>query len=282
MTGLPGRRRPWPQKSQRPCAQKHRPWAEIGEVDAGLDPGVLRAGGGLLGRPASQPREATGSPRPSAAPEELPGLYWPSSRPGLHRPRVVVGSPPAHFTARSPLAQLMAWSPPAQGCGRVSASPGSWPGLCRPSSRPGLHWPRVVAGSPLVQLTAGTGVPVGAEEALKDVRPQEPTLNAALGGVTEGAVLPGGAAADGRSWFIPPSPLPQGSRRSGGAASLLSQRRASWAPWRGLCTPWASSEGQGPAGDGKQLSPSGRPTLLTGVPRGDDQPGQTQTTERGA
>lgn len=187
MTGLPGGRRPWPQKSQRPCAQKHRPWAEIGEVDAGLDPGVLRAGGGPLGRPASQPREATGSPRPSAAPEELPGLYWPSSRPGLHRPRVVAGSPPAHFTARSPLAQLTAWSPPAQGCGRVSASPGSWPGLCRPSSQPGLHWPRVVAGSPPVQLTAGTGVPAGAEEALKDVRPQEPTLNAALGGVTEGA-----------------------------------------------------------------------------------------------
>ena len=165
-------------------------------MDAGLDPGVLRAGGGLLGRPASQPREATGSPRPSAAPEELPGLYWPSSRPGLHRPtsrpglhrpssrpglhrpRVVAGSPPAQLTAGSPL---------AQGRGRVSASPGSWPGLCRPSSQPGLHWPRVVAGSPPVQLTAGTGVPAGAEEALKDVRPQEPTLNAALGGVTEGA-----------------------------------------------------------------------------------------------
>ena len=101
-------------------------------------------------------------------------------------------------------------------------------------------------------------------------------------GSPKGPVLPGGAAADGRSWLIPPSPLPQGFRRSGGAASLLSQRRASWAPGRGLCTPWASSEGQGPAGDGKQLSPSGRPTLLTGVPRGDDQPGQTQTTERGA
>ena len=156
-------------------------------MDAGLGPGVLRAGGGPLGRPASQPREATGSPRPRAAPEELPGLYWPSSRPGLHRPRVVAGSPPAHFTARSPPAQLTAWSPPAQGCGRVSAGPthgrvstgpGSWPGLCQP---------RVMAGSPPVQLTAGMGVPAGAEEALKDVSPQEPTLNAALGGVTEGA-----------------------------------------------------------------------------------------------
>lgn len=161
MTGLPGGRRPWPQKSQRPCAQKHCPWAESGEMDAGLDPGVLRAGGGPLGRPASQPREATGSPRPSAAPEELPGLYWPSSRPGLHRPRVVAGSPPAHFTARSPPAQLTAWSPPAQGCGRVSAGPthgrvstgpGSWPGLCQP---------RVMAGSLPSQLTAGSPLAQG-------------------------------------------------------------------------------------------------------------------------
>lgn len=97
--------------------------------------------------------------------------------------------------------------------------------------------------------------------------PREPTLNAAAGVVTEGPVLPGGAAADGGvgSSHLPLPPRVRELRQG----SFCFPRMGILGALRGLCSPGHPVQDQGPARGGKQLSLSGQIRhCSTGVPLG--------------